>query len=170
MNQILLSYAIEPTTRAFLEEFNRAPLPYTLSVEEACKAFSDLHAVDVVKLPADVNDLQIPDGPKGQVLIRIIRPKGTTEALPVIMFFHGGGWVFGDKDVFDPLVREIANGSNAAVVFVDYTLSPEAKYPTAIEEAYAATKYVAEHGKIFNLDSSRLAVRETALGETWQSL
>ena len=164
MTQIPLSYAIEPTTRAFLEEFNRAPPLYTLSVEEARKAFSDLHAVDAVKLPADVEDHQIPGGPKGQVSIRIIRPKGTTEALPVIMFFHGGGWVFGDKDAFDPLVREIANGSNAAVVFVDYTLSPEAKYPTAIEEACAATKYVAEHGETFNLDSSRLAVVGDSVG------
>jgi acetyl esterase len=69
------------------------------------------------------------------------------------MYFHGAGWVLGDKDAFDRLVREIANGSNAAVVFVGYTHSPEAKYPTAIEEAYAATKYVAEHGKTFNLDS-----------------
>jgi acetyl esterase len=164
MSDIPLSYAIEPTTRAFLEEINHTPPLYTLSVEEARKAFSDLQAVDVAKLPADVGDYQIPGGPKGQVLIRIIRPKGTTEALPVIMYFHGAGWVLGDKDAFDRLVREIANGSNAAVVFVDYTHSPEAKYPTAIEEAYAATKYVAEYGKTFNLDSSRLAVAGDSVG------
>jgi len=164
MTDIPLSYAIEPTTRAFLEEINRTPPLYTLSVEEARKAFSDLQAVDVAKLPADVDDHQIPGGPKGQVSIRIIRPKGTTEALPVIMYFHGAGWVLGDKDAFDRLVREIANGSNAAVVFVDYTHSPEARYPTAIEEAYAATKYVAEHGKTFNLDSSRLAVAGDSVG------
>jgi len=72
--------------------------------------------------------------------------------------------VLGDKDAFDRLVREIANGSNAVVVFVDYTHSPEAQYPTAIEEAYAATKYVAEHGKTFNLDSSRLAVAGDSVG------
>ncbi|MGB8310620.1 MAG: alpha/beta hydrolase [Halobacteriota archaeon] len=164
MTDIPLSYAIEPTTRAFLEEINRTPPLYTLSVEEARKAFSDLQAVDVAKLPADVDDHQIPGGPKGQVSIRIIRPKGTTEALPVIMYFHGAGWVLGDKDAFDRLVREIANGSNAAVVFVDYTHSPEARYPTAIEEAYAATKYVAEQGKTFNLDSSRLAVAGDSVG------
>lgn len=164
MTDTPLSYVIEPTTRTFLEEINRAPPFYTLSVEEARKAFSDLQAVDVAKLPADVDDYKIPGGPKGQVSIRIVRPKGTTETLPVIMYFHGAGWVLDDKDAFDRLVREIANGSNAAVVFVDYTHSPEARYATTIEEAYAATKYVAEHGKTFNLDSSRLAVAGDSVG------
>ena len=164
MTDTSLSYAIEPTTRAFLEEINPAPPIYTLSVEEARKTLSNLQAIDVVKLPADIDDHQIPGGPKGQVSIRIIRPKETTEALPAIMYFHGGGWVLGDKETHDRLVREIANGANAAVVFVDYTRSPEAQYPTAIEEAYAATKYVAEHGKTLNLDSSRLAVVGDSVG------
>jgi acetyl esterase len=164
MTDITLSYAIEPTTRAFLEEINRNPPLYTLSVEEARKAFSDLQAGDIAKLPADIEDHDIPGGPKGQVSIRIIRPKGTAQALPVIMYFHGAGWVLGDKDAYDRLVREIANGANAAVVFVDYTHSPEAKYPTAIEEAYAATTYISEHGKTFNLDSSRLAVAGDSVG------
>ncbi|HXY87454.1 MAG TPA: alpha/beta hydrolase [Candidatus Acidoferrales bacterium] len=164
MTNTPLSYSIEPTTRAFLEEINPAPPIYTLSVEEARKVLSDLQAVNVAKLSADIEDHQIPGGPKGQVSIRIIRPKGITRAPPVIMFFHGGGWVLGDKDTHDRLVREIANGANAAVVFVDYTRSPEAQYPTAIEEAYAATKYVAEHGKTFDLDSSRLAVVGDSVG------
>ncbi len=165
MTDAPLSYAIEPTTRAFLEETNRAPPIYTLSVEEARKTLSDLQAIDIAKLPpADIDDRQIPGGPNGQVSIRIIRPKGTTEALPVIMYFHGAGWVLGGKDTHDRLVREIANGANAAVVFVDYARAPEAQYPTAIEEAYAATKYVAEHGKTFNLDASRLAVVGDSVG------
>ena len=75
-----------------------------------------------------------------------------------------GAWVLGDKDTHDRLVREIANGANAAVVFVDFTRSPEAKYPVAIEEAYAVTRYMAEHGKTFNLDSSRLAVAGDSVG------
>jgi acetyl esterase len=85
MTDIPLSYAIEPTTRAFLKETNRSPPLYTLSVEEARKAFSDLQAVDVAKRPADIKDHQILRGPNGHVLIRIIRPKGITKPLPVIM-------------------------------------------------------------------------------------
>lgn len=80
------------------------------------------------------------------------------------MYFHGGGWVLGDRETHDRLVREIANGAIAAVVFVDFTRSPEAKYPVAIEEAYAATKYVAENGRSLNLDSSRLAVAGDSVG------
>jgi acetyl esterase len=80
------------------------------------------------------------------------------------VYFHGGGWVLGGKDTHDRLVREIANGANAAVVFVNFTPSPEAKYPIPIEEAYAATKYIAENGKNFNLDTSRLAVVGDSVG------
>ncbi|WP_292381954.1 alpha/beta hydrolase [Methanosarcina sp. UBA289] len=157
---------LEPVTREFLEKVNKqggTPI-YQLSPKEARKVLSNLQAAHVAKLPADIDDLDIPVGPEGRVSIRIIRPKGNKEILPVVMYFHGGGWVLGDKDTHDRLVREIANGANAAVVFVNFTPSPEAKYPTPIEEAYAATKYISENGKNFNLDGSRLAVAGDSVG------
>lgn len=80
------------------------------------------------------------------------------------MYFHGDGWILANKDTHDRLVREIANGAKVAVVFVDYTPSPEAKYPTAIEQAYTATKHVAEHGNTLNLDAARLAVVGDSVG------
>jgi acetyl esterase len=80
------------------------------------------------------------------------------------MYFYGGGWVLGGKDTHDLLVREIASGASAAVVFVNFTPSPEAKYPVPIEEAYAATKYIAENGKDFNLDTSRLVLAGDSVG------
>lgn len=137
---------------------------YKLSPEDARKVLSDLQAAEVAKLPADIEDRIIPAGPGGKVSIRIIRPQGNKENLPVVMYFHGGGWVLGDKGTHDRLVREIANGASAAVVFVNYTPSPEAKYPTPIEEVYAATKYIAENGKDLNLDTSRLAVAGDSVG------
>ncbi len=163
---IKLSNSIEPTTRAFLDSLNSkgGPQLYELSVEDARGVLSSIQAIDVKKLPADIEDRSIPGGPKGQISIRIVRPKGNKEILPVVMYFHGGGWVLGDKDVFDRLVREIANGAGAAVVFVNFTRSPEARYPIAIEEAYAATKYIAENGKALNLDPSRLAVAGDSVG------
>jgi hypothetical protein len=97
-------------------------------------------------------------GPKGEISIRIVRPKDNAELLPVVMYFHGGGWVLNDKESFDRLLREIANGAGAAVVFVEYSRSPEARYPIAIEEAYAATKWIAENGRSIRVDPSRLAV------------
>jgi len=158
---------LEPTTRAFIEKINKqggTPI-YELSPKDARKVLDDLQATtEVAKLSADIEDLDIPVGPTGQVSIRIIRPKGNKETLPIVMYFHGGGWVLGDKDTHDRLVREIANGANAAVVFVNFTPSPEAKYPTPIEEAYAATKYIAENGKNLSLDPSRLAVAGDSVG------
>ncbi len=120
--------------------------------------------IDVNILPADIEDLNISGGPNGNVSIRIVRPKGIDDILPVVMYFHGGGWVLGDKNTHDRLIREITNGSNAAVVFVNYTPSPEAKYPVAIEEAYAATKYIAENGNKHNLDPSRLVAAGDSVG------
>lgn len=157
---------LEPATRAFVENVNKqggTPI-YELSPKDARKVLSDLQAAEVAKLPADIEDLNIPTGPGGQVSIRIIRPKGNKENLPAVMYFHGGGWVLGGKDTHDRLVREIACGANAAVVFVNFTPSPDAKYPTPIEEAYTATKYIAENGKDFNLDTSRLVLAGDSVG------
>ncbi len=164
MNQTI--NLLEPTTRAFLEKINKqdgTPI-YELSPKDARNVLSGLQAAEVAKLTADIDDLNIPVGPEGQVSIRIIRPKGNREILPVVMYFHGGGWVLGGKDTHDRLVREIANGANAAVVFVNFTPSPEAKYPIPIEEAYAATKYIAENGKNYSLDTSRFAVAGDSVG------
>ena len=161
-----LSHAIEPTTRAFLEALNArgGPQLYELSVEEARNVLATAQAIPVTKLAADIEDRSIPFEPMGQISIRIIRPKGSSGALPVVMYFHGGGWVLGDANTHDRLVREIANGAGAAVVFVKYTRSPEAKYPVAIEQAFAATKYVAENGRALRLDTTRIAVAGDSVG------
>jgi acetyl esterase len=80
-------------------------------------------------------------------------PEGVTGPLPVIVYIHGAGWVFGDFHTHERLVRELAAGVGAAVVFPEYSRSPEARYPIAIEENYAAAKWVAEHGAERGLDT-----------------
>ena len=164
--RIRLNSGIDPIIKAFLEvdNANTGPKLYELSPKEARAVLLKAQAVNVPKLPADIEDRDLPTGPSCRVSVRIVRPKGALQALPVIMYFHGGGWVLGDKETHDRLIREIANGANAAVVFVNYSSSPEAKFPTPIEEAYAATKYVAENGKELNLDSNRLAVAGDSVG------
>jgi len=99
-----------------------------------------------------------------EVHIHIVRPSGVKEVLPVFMFFHGGGWVLGDFPTHQRLVRDLVVGSGAAAVFVDYTPSPEAHYPVAINQAYAATKWVAAHGKDIDVDGARLAVAGNSVG------
>jgi len=157
---------VEPNTQAFLDELaaKGGPQIYELSVEDARGVLGAAQGGEVRKLPAEIEDRTIPGGPKGRVAIRIVRPKGGTGALPVVVYFHGGGWVLGDVDTHDRLIREIANGAQAAVVFVDYCRAPEARYPVAIEEAYAATKWVSENGKTIDVDSSRLAVAGDSVG------
>lgn len=155
---------LEPTTQKFIDSLAGSKPIYMLSPADARNVLSGAQKGDVKKLAASEEDKVIAVGPTGSVKLRIVRPHGITGTLPVILYFHGGGWVLGDADTHDRLVREIANGAKAAVVFVDYDRSPEAQYPTAIEQAYAATKYVAEHGKEFKVDGQRLAVVGDSVG------
>lgn len=157
---------VEPGTQAFLDALaaQGGPQIYELSVDDARNLLATAQSGKVAKLSADIEDRTIPVGPNGAVGISIFRPQGSGEELPVVMYFHGGGWVLGDKGTHDRLIRELANGAGAAVVFVDFTRSPEARYPVAIEEAYAATKWVAQNGQAINVDSSRLAVAGDSVG------
>lgn len=137
---------------------------YKLPVKEAREILDNLQK-DAVNVPnAHIQDLTVP-GDGGQKLsIRIIRPANEKGRLPVVMYIHGGGWILGNKDTHDRLVREIAVSARVAIVFVNYTPSPEAKYPTAIEEAYGATTYIAKHGEELNLDTSFLAIAGDSVG------
>lgn len=98
------------------------------------------------------------------VKLVIVRPSGVKEKLPVFMFIHGGGWVLGDYPTHKRLVRDIVVESQLACVFVDYSRSPEVKFPTALNECYAATKWVAENGDQINVDGKELAVAGNSAG------
>jgi acetyl esterase len=166
MSNVKVSGGIEPTTREFLNKINSStgPALYELSPEEARKVFDGLQGDKVAKLPAQIEDRKIPGGPNGDVKIRIVRPEGAKETLPVIVYMHGAGWVLGGWQSHDRLILELANQANAAVVFVEFSLSPEAKYPVAIEEGYAALKWVSENAKEINVDASRMAVSGDSVG------
>jgi len=112
-----------------------------------------------------VQDQSIP-GPGGTIAIRLIRPAGADhgEVLPAILFYHGGGWVMGDLDSHEGICRSLANASGAAVVQVDYRRPPEAKFPAAAEDAFAALYWVAVHGAQLRIDTRRLAVAGDSAG------
>jgi acetyl esterase len=160
---------VERHTRAFLESLQQNPGPplYTLSPEKARAVLTGLQAsIPVKKLPADIENRTIPGGPNDtDISVQIVRPQGSSnETLPVVIYLHGGGWVLGDFDTHERLVRELANNVHAAFVFVNYTPSPEAKYPVSLEQAYAATKWVAQNGQTINVDSSRVAIVGDSVG------
>src|SRR5260370_13086987 len=140
------------------------PPLYMLSPPDARAVLAGVQAGEIIRYEADSEDCTINGGPSGEISLRIVGPRGFPGPLPVVLYFHGGGWIMGDKETHDRLVREIATGAQATVVFVDYARSPEAQYPVAIEQAYAATKWVAENGATIKVDPSRLALAGDSVG------
>lgn len=158
------SPGVEHNTQAFLEALAKGggqPLE-TLSIADARAVL--VGAQQGAKLPpADVSEktIQIDGKP---LKLTIVRPTGAKGVLPAFMFFHGGGWILGDFPTHERFVRDLVADSGAAAVFVNYTPSPESRYPVAINEAYAATQWVAENGAQINVDGKRLAVVGNSVG------
>ncbi|MBU1439381.1 MAG: alpha/beta hydrolase [Gammaproteobacteria bacterium] len=155
---------VEQTTATFLNALAQGggtPLEQ-LSPEDARAVLTGAQAG--AKLPAaEVSEKWINlNGEKLKLVI--VRPAGSKGTLPAFMFFHGGGWVLGDFPTHERLIRDLVSRSGAVAVYVDYTPSPEAKYPTAINQAYAATQWVAAHGAEINVDGQRLAVAGNSVG------
>src|SRR4051812_41347194 len=113
--------------------------------------------------PADVSEKSITVDGKS-IKLTIVRPAGAKGVLPAFMFFHGGGWILGDFPTHERFVRDLVTDSGAVAVFVNYTPSPESRYPVAINEAYAATQWVAANGAQINVDGKRLAVAGNSVG------
>ncbi|KFZ83175.1 esterase [Amycolatopsis sp. MJM2582] len=151
--------ALEPAAQAFVEATATPPFLFQLPPEEGRKAVDEVQGGDVELPAADVETTHV-DG----VEVRIVRPQGVTGPLPVIVYIHGAGWVFGNFHTHERLVRELAVGAGAAVVFPEYDRSPEARYPVAIEQNYAVAKWVAEHGAENGLDGTKIAIAGDSVG------
>ncbi len=160
------SPGVEHNTQAFLEALEAGggkPLE-SLSPKDARAVLVGAQASVKVDLSGVSVSEKTIDADGQSIALTIVRPAGVDGELPVFMFFHGGGWVLGDYPTHARLIRDLVVHSGAVAVYVGYTPSPEAKYPTAINQAYAATKWVGEHGKEINVDSSRLAVAGNSVG------
>ncbi|MEV7174618.1 alpha/beta hydrolase [Streptomyces sp. NPDC093224] len=156
---------LEPAAQAFADATATPPFLYEIPVAEGRKAVDDVQNGEGVTLPSvDDEWLTVPGGPTGEVRARIVRPAGATGPLPVILYIHGAGWVFGNAHTHDRLVRELAVGAGAAVVFPEYDLSPEARYPVAIEQNYAVARWITTEGHRHGLDGGRLAVAGDSVG------
>ncbi|GAA1034667.1 MULTISPECIES: alpha/beta hydrolase [Amycolatopsis] len=156
--------ALEPAALAFAEATDQPPYLFQLPPAEGRKAVDGVQDGDVELAPADIETLTVPGGPNGDVEVRIVKPQGVTGPLPVLVYIHGAGWVFGDFHTHERLVRELAAGTGAAVVFPEYSRSPEVRYPVAIEENYAAVKWVVQNGAEKGLDTTRIAIAGDSVG------
>jgi len=161
--------AIDPQAQFVLDliiKSGRPPL-HTLTPAEARQVYRDTREVLQIPVPdvASVQDRKIP-GPNGPIPIRYFRPKGSQagDVLPVLVYFHGGGWVIGDLDTHDIICRLLGNHAGVAVISVDYRMGPEHKFPAAVEDAFAATRWVADQAGALGLDGSRIAVGGDSAG------
>ncbi|MEU9795709.1 alpha/beta hydrolase [Streptomyces sparsogenes] len=155
---------LEPAAAAFAEATANPPYLFDLLPAEGRKAVDEVQSGEIDKPEVDEEWITVAGGPTGSVRARVVKPAGSTGTLPVILYIHGAGWVFGNAHTHDRLVRELAVGANAAVVFPEYDLSPEARYPVAIEQNYAVAQWVVREGASKGLDGSRLAVAGDSVG------
>jgi len=154
---------LEPAAQQVADATSTPPFLYELEPAAARKVLDDLQAKPINKQPIDEDWITVPS-PVGAVRVRIVKPQGTTGTLPVVVYMHGGGWVLGNAATHDRLVRELAVGARAAIAFVEYTPSPEAHYPVAIEQGYATAQWIVRDGASKGLDASRMAVAGESVG------
>src|SRR3954467_5100245 len=154
---------LEPASQALAEATAGPPFLYELSPAEARAVVDELQAAPIDKLPVADRWITVP-ADVGDVRVRIVRPPAAAGRPAVILYMQGGGWVVGNAGTHDRLVRELAVGTGAAVVFVDYDRSPEARYPVALEQGYATAQWIVREGAANQLDPSRIAVAGDSVG------
>jgi acetyl esterase/lipase len=155
---------LEPAAAEFAGATANPPFLFDLAPAEGRKAVDEVQAGPIAKPEVAEEWVTVQGGPTGSVEVRIVRPAGATGDLPVIIYIHGAGWVFGNAHTHDRLVRELAVGARAAVVFPEYDLSPEARYPVAVEQNYAVARWIVADGAGKGLDASRIAVAGDSVG------
>ena len=161
--------AVDPQMQGVLDRIAKAALPafYSVSADEARRLYRESRAAFSPAVPevAEARDLAL-SGPGGRIPLRLYRGLGTEAGalLPVLVFFHGGGWTIGDLDTHDIVCRTLANKARCAVVAVDYRMGPEHKFPAAVDDCIAATRWVAAQSAAIGVDVSRIAVGGDSAG------
>lgn len=154
---------LEPSAQGSVDATSTPPFLYELEPAQARKVLDDLQAAPIEKLPIEEEWITV-SAAVGDVPVRIVKPAGISAPLPVIVYMHGGGWILGNAGTHDRLVRELAVGARAALLFVEYLNSPEAHYPVAIEQGYATAQWTIREGALKGLDASRMAVAGESVG------
>jgi acetyl esterase len=159
----MTSFNLERSAKELTEALAKAPPLTGLPLEDARKAVEAAQSAPIPMPDVDESWVTV-WSPVGEFKVRVVRPKGSTGPLPVVLYMHGGGWIIGSWITHDLLTRRLAVGANAAVVFVEYSLAPEAKYPVQIEQCYAAAQWVKEQGTGGGFDAARIAVAGDSAG------
>jgi acetyl esterase len=161
--------ALDPQARAVIDLVAKSGRPayHTLSPKEARQLFRETRPAST-PTPPEIGFVRdhVADGPHGPIPLRVYRPIGVPAAtpLPGYVYFHGGGWVIGDLETHDVVCRQITAESGVSVVSVDYRLAPEHKFPASVDDAWAATRWVAAHAGALGINAARLAVGGDSAG------
>jgi len=154
---------LEPEAQQVVDAEANPPFAFQLPIAEGRQRFVTAQSGEFAKPPVDMKDIRVAVGESDSAPVRIVRPQSLDGLLPVILYLHAG-WAFGDVTTHDRFIRELAVGAQAAVVFPSYSQSPEARYPTAINEIYAVCEWVESEGAKYGLDKSRVAIGGDSAG------
>src|SRR5580692_2025318 len=142
----MTTYNLEQAAKELTEALSKVPPLTGVPLADARKAVEAAQSA-LIPMP-DIDESWVTlSSALGDFKVRIVRPPGSTGPLPVILYLHGGGWILGSWITHDLLTRRLAVGANAAVAFVEYSRAPEARYPTQIEQCYAAAQWIVEQGR-----------------------
>ena len=158
---------LDPQAKALLDMMiaRGVPATHTLTPQDARRFYLERRGVTqpAPRPVAEVRELTA-SGPHGDIPLRLYRPAGARSPAPTLVYYHGGGWVIGDLDTHDSLCRDLADASGCAVVSVDYRMGPEQRFPAAVDDVLAATRWLqAQAGKL-DLDAQRFAVGGDSAG------
>jgi acetyl esterase len=160
---------LDPQARALMDLVTAKGIPPThqMTPEDARRFYRERRFFTQPDPPAVslVQEL-VAIGPHGDIPLRLVRPAGVAleTVLPVLVYYHGGGWTIGDRDTHDTLCRQLANGAGCAVVSVDYRMGPEHRFPAAVDDTLAATRWIRDHATELALDPARLAIGGDSAG------
>jgi acetyl esterase len=157
------SYKLERPALELTEALSKAPPLTAVPLSDARKAVEAAQSAPIPMPDVDEKWVTVPSG-FGNVKVRLVRPKGLSGPLPVVVYLHGGGWIIGSSITHDLLTRRLAVGADAVIAFVEYSLAPEAKFPIQIEQSYAVAHWIRERGEAEGFDSSRVAVAGDSAG------
>jgi len=161
--------SVHPQVAALLDRVAKSPLPpyYEVPPVVARRLYRESRAALTPDPPAvESVQLRLAPGPAGPVPVRHYRPKGAAkdERLPALVYFHGGGWVIGDLDTHDVVCRTLSNAARCAVFSVEYRKAPEAPFPAAVDDSFAATRWVAAEAALLGVDAGRIWVGGDSAG------
>ena len=159
----MTDHILQPEAQAFADAAAQPPSLVDRGVDGARQLLDDVQSAPISK-PDVIDEWITVSADVGDVRVRIVKPTSAEGDLPVVLYIHGGGWVLGNSGTHDRLVRDLATGADAAIVFVEYDRSPEARHPVAVEQAYATARWIMNDGASKGLDASRLAIAGDSVG------